>query len=601
MAAWVNRMNLRQKLILMFVFFIVLPILVIDGIIAIRVEGATQDQVGKTMLQLVKANHLTLDRVLMSMDEATQRLMNAQDTQQMLVLTELSESDRFERFIRMDTLLSQYSTTEFNYSLFIPDEQQTYFFTPDPNTRTGGVFYIRSFRDYNWFLQAYADKGKGSLMVIRRFGINPSGEHTLAYLRQMNSISQGDKPIGTLVVTGMDTALRRDMATVNLPPKGKIMLLNENNAVLSGTGTESLGQPAPIPPQVGLLQDQVATVKVDGAEWMFVTHHSEDSRTKLLYAFPLSAILSEHASIQRMLHVVMLLYFVLLFLAIIFFFREILRPLSRLASYMRAYEPGRQLPRIGLRRKDEIGILSERFEQMTERLNQTIHDKYMLEIKQIETELTILQSQINPHLLYNTLESIYWKTTFEGAPESAEMIKDLSMLMRIGLSSGKLMIPIREELTHLEAYLRLQLKRHDYSYRIVWSIEEQAAGYLIPKVILQPLAENSILHGIKHMGSEGELYISVRLEGERVRIDMEDNGFKPVDYDRIGRILREELPNGGYGIRNVEKRIKLHYGEQYGLRYAPRPGGGTIVTLIVPAVDGEAHTARETQEERKYG
>lgn len=591
MTSWVHRLNLRQKLMLMFIFFIVLPIILIDWTIAIRVEGATQKQVGRTMQQLVKANHLTLDRVLLSMDEATQRLMNSTETQRMLVSADLSESERFDRFIDMDTLLSKYSSSEFGYSLFIPDEHQTYFFSPDPSMRTSGVFYIRSPMDYDWFQQAYDAKGKGSVKAISKFGINPHGDKTVAYIRQMNSISQGDKPIGVLVVTGMNTLLKRDMVTVNLPEKSRILLLNENNQILSGSADEALGVEAQLPGQVGSLKDGFITARVSGVEWLYVSHLSPDSQTKLLYAVPLSAILSEHASIQRNLHVVMLVYFVLLFISIIFFFREILRPLSKLAYYMRSYEPGKQMPMLHLNRNDEIGILSDRFEKMTERLNETIHDKYVLEIKQIEAELTILQSQINPHLLYNTLESIYWKTTFEGAPESAEMIKDLSMLMRIGLSSGKLMIPIREELTHLEAYMRLQLKRYDYSYQAFWDIDDSAAGCLIPKVILQPLVENAILHGIKHMGNEGELSISVKKNGGLVEISVEDNGFKPVDYDKIRMILEDSIPNNSYGIRNVDKRIKLHFGEQYGLEYAPRPGGGTRAVIVVPAVSGDNQTA----------
>ncbi|MNI72559.1 Sensor histidine kinase YpdA [compost metagenome] len=120
-----------------------------------------------------------------------------------------------------------------------------------------------------------------------------------------------------------------------------------------------------------------------------------------------------------------------------------------------------------------------------------------------------------------------------------------------------------------------------------WDIDDAAAGFLLPKVILQPLVENSILHGIKHMGNEGELYISVKMNGGLVEISVGDNGFKPVDYERIRMILEDSIPNTSYGIRNVDKRIKLHFGEAYGLAYAPRAGGGTCAVLVVPATGGD--------------
>jgi two-component system sensor histidine kinase YesM len=590
LTAWLQQLHLRKKIILMFVLFIVLPILLIDWVIAVRVETVTKDQVGNTLLQLVKTNHLTLDRVITAQDETTQRLMNTLETQQMLGTAELEEGERFERFIKMDALLSKYSTTELGYSFFIPDERQNYFFSPDPSLRIKGVYYIRNPHDYSWFQDAYDVKGKGILEVIKQFGINPTGIKTVAYIRQMNSISQGDAPIGVLVVSGMDTLLRNDMITDNSMQGGTISLLSDKNVVLAGTTDEPIGTVAQLPDRLANVVSGFVTANIDGTNRLFVVHHSLESHTKLLYSVPLSALLSEHASVQRLMHVVMFVYFVILFICIFYFFRAILRPLSKLAHLMRAYEPGNKLPVILFsNRKDEIGILEDRFGRMMERLNQTIHDRYVLEIKQIEAELTILQSQINPHLLYNTLESIYWKTTIEGAPVSATMIRDLSLLMRIGLSRGNIMIPISEELKHVEAYLRLQLRRYEYAYEVDLQIDEEATDYLIPKVILQPLVENAILHGIKHMDNEGRISISVQKNGGLIEITVADNGYKAVDLEKIRNILNNNGGQMGYGITNVQKRIKLQFGEPYGLTYSQRPEGGTKVTLVMPAIVDESN------------
>jgi two-component system, sensor histidine kinase YesM len=240
-----------------------------------------------------------------------------------------------------------------------------------------------------------------------------------------------------------------------------------------------------------------------------------------------------------------------------------------------------------MNRKDEIGLLNNSFIDMTKRLNQTIHDKYDLEIKQKEVELTILHSQINPHLLYNTLESIYWRTTIEGDSESAEMIHDLSMLMRIGLSRGKTLIQISEELNHVEAYIRLQQKRYNYSFTINWDIEEATKEYLIPKVVLQPLVENAIIHGIRNMEQDGQLWVSIKTVDNELKIVVEDNGYKLTDISKLTKILTDIHPNEGYGIINVNKRIKLHFGESFGLSYELREAGGTRAIIIIPITSEE--------------
>jgi two-component system sensor histidine kinase YesM len=280
----------------------------------------------------------------------------------------------------------------------------------------------------------------------------------------------------------------------------------------------------------------------------------------------------------------MMAYFFILIIMSFYFFRNILSPLSRLARLTRSFEPGRPLLlEYQMNRKDEIGLLNNSFIDMTKRLNQTIHDKYDLELKQKEAELTILHSQINPHLLYNTLESIYWRTTIEGNSESAEMIHDLSMLMRIGLSRGKTLIQISEELNHVEAYLRLQLKRYNYAFKLNWDIEEEVKACLIPKVVLQPLVENAIIHGIRNMQQDGQLWISIRGLDGMLKIVIEDNGYKIPDLKKLNDILLGVHPNEGYGIKNVNKRIKLHFGVSYGLSFELRPEGGTRVIIIIPA------------------
>ncbi|WP_338130488.1 sensor histidine kinase [Cohnella ginsengisoli] len=180
------------------------------------------------------------------------------------------------------------------------------------------------------------------------------------------------------------------------------------------------------------------------------------------------------------------------------------------------------------------------------------------------------------------------KARSRGQSESGEMIKELAQLMRIGLSRGRDLITLEEELAHAKAYTSLQQKRYEYGFSVTWDIEERTLVNLIPKIVIQPLIENAILHGVRHMGEDGEIAIRARLSADgiesSVEIRVEDNGYKETDYEAIGRLLEgdEGSAGTGYGIRNVQQRIRLQFGAEYGLFYRPREGGGTVASIVLP-------------------
>jgi len=265
-------------------------------------------------------------------------------------------------------------------------------------------------------------------------------------------------------------------------------------------------------------------------------------------------------------------------------------PLQKLAFFVRKFEPGNRVPETPKRgSNDEVSVLIGSTYDMARRLNGLITYKYQMELKQKESQLQLLYQQINPHLLYNTLESIYWKSSLEGNVESAEMIKELSKLMKISLSRGRELISLEEELEHATAYIKLQQHRYDYIFRVVMEIHPDTKRNLIPKITLQPLIENAIIHGVKNMGEDGEIIISAVCVDDTVEITIEDNGYKTVDYQAIEAVLNDDSPNpaSGYGIRNINQRIHLHFGSDYGISYTPRKEGGTLVTVKLPKSENQ--------------
>ncbi|MDD9268788.1 sensor histidine kinase [Paenibacillus sp. GCM10023248] len=579
-------MNLMKKLIVLLITFVVIPILVLDLVVAKKLESITEEQVGNALLQLVRGSHLTLDRESSDFDEKTEKIMISQEIQQLASLPSFSEYERFEIFKTLDKYLNNYSTNAIRYSMFFSDKDKQYSFVPNPDILNNGIFYATDLDALSWYREVSQAKGKGVLQIIDKFGYNPNKVKTVAYMRQMNSIYHGESVIGYLVVSGIETPLQQDFTPFEKYADAQIMLLNPNNVVLA-TNTPKFEIGDSVPVAAGK-SEGVYKLKEDGVAYMHVLHTSEVTNTKLLMRVPVQSIIIDHISVQKLVHWIMVIYFFILILASMYFIQSILKPISRLARITNSYHPGRPLAiTMHSESKNEIVLLSNHFIRMTDRLNQTIYDQYELELKHKEIELSILHTQINPHLLYNTLESVYWHTFMEGAAESAEMIKDLSLIMRIGLSKGKLLIPVAEEINHAEAYVRLQLFRYEYAFKVHWDIEEEAKKFLVPKVILQPIIENAILHGIKNMSQDGELWIKVRSGGGIVTLSVEDNGYRQADIQLMNAILGGKESNRGFGIINVQKRIQLHYGKRYGLHYSLRDDQGVCARIELPSMRDE--------------
>ncbi|MNW56812.1 Sensor histidine kinase YehU [compost metagenome] len=161
--------------------------------------------------------------------------------------------------------------------------------------------------------------------------------------------------------------------------------------------------------------------------------------------------------------------------------------------------------------------------------------------------------------------------------------------MKISLSRGRELITLEEELEHASAYIKLQQHRYDYVFTVIWNIAPETKANLIPKISLQPLIENAIIHGVKNMDEDGEIIITSVLQDDTILITIVDNGYKQVDYQAIEQVLNDESPNpvSGYGIRNINQRVHLHFGPYYGISYAPRQGGGTVVTVKLPKSENQ--------------
>jgi two-component system sensor histidine kinase YesM len=233
---------------------------------------------------------------------------------------------------------------------------------------------------------------------------------------------------------------------------------------------------------------------------------------------------------------------------------------------------------------DEIAVLDRSFNQMAEQMKYLIDEVFTLSIKKKEAELTALQSQINPHFLYNTLSTVSWLGRKNGNLEVCEIVESLATFYRISLSKGKEMITIREEFECIKAYMDIQRYRQKNRVRPIYRVDEGIMKAATLKLIMQPIIENAILHGLSHEKDHITILMKGSFSQGGILLEVTDDGVGMAP-DAVDALFAEETGNerkGGYGLRNVNERIKLHFGNEYGVTVKSAPGEGTSVYLHLP-------------------
>ena len=266
---------------------------------------------------------------------------------------------------------------------------------------------------------------------------------------------------------------------------------------------------------------------------------------------------------------------------------RVARPMKKLEDSLKGIGVD-QKPEIYIGGPPEIQHLGETILSMVEQLRKLTDDIVREQEEKRKSELDALQSQINPHFLYNTLDSIMWMVESEQYEDAVAMVQALGKLFRISLSRGKNIITVGEELQHARSYLDIQKYRYKNKFISYFEIEEGIEKYKTIKLILQPLIENAIYYGMEYMDGDGEIHIRAYTREENLYFEVEDNG-PGMREEQVAGLLTEEpkvrSKGSGIGLRNVHQRIQLYFGEAYGLKIESEPDEGTIIRIHLPKTE----------------
>lgn len=270
----------------------------------------------------------------------------------------------------------------------------------------------------------------------------------------------------------------------------------------------------------------------------------------------------------------------------ILFSRSLFKPVSQISQAMKRVESGELNTRVLIDREDELGNLAESFNHMAENLKEYVETAAARSKELNESQIRLLQAQLNPHFLYNTLDTVKWIAKINHIPEIAKIAENLAVILRQSISK-KQFVTLKEEEDMVKSYLDIQLIRFSERFTCEIDIPPELERYIVPKLMLQPIVENSILHGLDER-EDGRIEITAKASGRILKIMIRDNG-KGMNQEMVERINEREvkMADGHLGLYNVNRMIGLHYGFEYGLKAISCLSEGTTITVTLPGGEEE--------------
>lgn len=375
----------------------------------------------------------------------------------------------------------------------------------------------------------------------------------------------------------------------------RIMLLHDNYIVYD---TEESHLCQTVEESVTSIQwddtDSFVSVNMDGVQYMGAAVHSEFNDWQLISLVPEKELYANlrASELQNLLFTLLLSMLGLLLMALIS--RQIILPLRNLSAMMKQVAKGDFDVQVQVAREDEVGNLTRSFNSMTIKINTLIETVYKEQISKGELELQMLQAQINPHFLYNTLESISMMAIINDDDITSDMAQNLGTILRYSISKHDQEVTVGDELNTLSKYIALQDARFSSQYQISIEVPEEFYEISTIKMILQPIVENAIYHGMAQIRHKGQISIfATRIEPDTLQFEVWDNGIgmSEEDVQKVNDYINDRnTAFKSIGLRNVNKRIKLRYGNAYGVHITSVLGEGTSVYVTIPC----QHTVKES-------
>lgn len=440
-----------------------------------------------------------------------------------------------------------------------------------------------------WFHKSILNFGKPVLTPIYRIEYIADKQNSSSYLfnisRALVDYDMGEVE-GVISINSNVIVLKNFLQKLLLYNNQRILLLDSNSNIIYDTKENNIGKPLK-ETSIKLTDDTVKKgyTTINNINYIIKTNKSSFCNWTIVNLIPTQSLNEKITNLKNYSISITILFILLSLIFIVLLSKHIVRPIELLTKKTKLVENGDLDIHLTLTSNDEIGKLSRSFDNMILKLRNLINEVYVDKLKQKEIEMNMLQNQINPHFLYNTLESIHMMAEINDDIEVSEMSTALGSILRYGLNTRIKLVELQDEINNINLYMNLQKIRLDNIENLIIDVDKNLLKTKVLKLMLQPIVENSIYHGLSSIATGGIIKIEIYIVDTQLIIDVSDNGQGMDKYtlDKLtGYINGFNDSFKSIGLRNVNLRLKLHYGNAYGLEIFSTYGEGTLVRITIP-------------------
>lgn len=595
--------SVRKIMVRFILLYVIFPLILTFFLFFWYNESLLVENASESYQQILSGIGYNLDTTAQSMINAIKYISLDQNVCRILLKNYANEymdvDDSYQIEKMLVNLQLQYLDYYFQINIFSNNRMRV-----SSNTSSTSNFGIRNlakqnYADYDWYARAISSRG---INIWTTSPITSSGS--------LNSAEASAKQIMvSTAVIDYNTFEASGVVTIAMPidwfakrvfasqkkENAIIFVLNDKNELIlsSGAGADSIISNELLASLPQLTSGKYSYMTVNKTKYLVNSFFSEKLNWSLVQLVPYNQIVSNVRMLTKNIFIVVIAIFCILIAITVKFSNNLTYPIKQLVGEMEKVQQSERLAIKFLDSKgasDEIRILEQTFNTMVAKQKELIDTLTAKEKRQNELKLEMLMAQINPHFLFNTLNVIKWSALMSNATNVATMIANLGNILEMSINRKNDFITVQEEIKILESYFFIQIIRLSYTVELECRIAEDTKQCIMPKLILQPLVENAILHAFTE-GMTGTITVISQKTGSELQLIVIDNGMG-IDPSVLGQI-QNSLENhehrhlSGIGIENVDERIKLHYGERYGISLHLNEAGGTTVNVILPLEESE--------------
>lgn len=600
--------TILSKLILMYFLIIVLPVILISVFLFNSYLSFTEKKVEDSILKNLAQITNNMDNYIGEIEKLSLVIYSNDEIQRALKLPQLQDNKKpaYEMSYKMAYKDDLLSSSKVIYSYFIDlmssrddilgvcifcENGQVY-----KTSRGEYIDNIHNFKQTSWYKAIVNNEGSiifTENILKKYFRYNNS---VITFCRAIKD-SKTFTNLGAIVFT-LDIGKIRSMAVKSpIDDDTRILITNGDGRIIYYTNEELINKVVVNNFYMDVLYKDYGRIatNLNGDEYMVFFNTSHYTGWKV------AQILNKRMFYKDIYNLKIgsfsLVFFIITAIIILIYVSSaITRPLKTLTHAMSSVNEGNMDIKVNISSSDEVGILSRTFNAMIDRINSLIANVYSARIKQKEAELNALQSQINPHFLYNTLEMIGNIAVIEDVELIAKITNCMGKMFRYTISNKEEVVTIKDEINHVKNYMEIQKLRFSNRFDIIFDVNDNVESCIIPKLLLQPLVENAVYHGLETKTGNGIIIVTVnKVNNDEIEICVKDNG-KGIDEETLKTINKSLKENynylstegnkrRGFALININMRIAIFFGEKYGMKVESNIDNGTKVTMRIPALD----------------